>query len=189
MRKGLIYVVVIFLTGCIALTTERINVIPTPTIAPHKISTSGSYQIIGNDNTKVPYIAIINKDQDDARKIYARQNIRVIIERLLIEQFTSLGFTHITESPNSIIIDLQEFLAQIENSAMSHQIEATLIVSITAKTQNGQLVKTYTTNANRSGFLSASTKEVENILKEMLTLTLKEVATDNELNDYIKTNF
>ncbi|PFG55521.1 putative lipoprotein [Vibrio sp. ES.051] len=189
MKKLVLAASVALLAACSAPQQAQLNLMPESTLSTNPIVQGKSYSLTSKDVRAAQYIALVDNGRSNILPLHAKQNLRITLEEALEQQFSSQGFQTDLNSNNAIQLNVQEALVNVKHSVMENEMDAKVILDIIAETPQGKLVKTYTGTATRSGTLSASDADIEQILNDVVTLTLKEIANDPELRQYMQERF
>ncbi|WP_029852127.1 YajG family lipoprotein [Vibrio parahaemolyticus] len=189
MKKLLLAASVALLAACSAPQQPQLNLMPESTLSTNPIVQGKTYSLTSKDVRAAQYVALVDNGRSNILPLHAKQNLRIALEEALEKQFSSQGFHSDLNSNNAIELNVQEALVNVKHSVMENQMDAKMILEITAETPQGKLVKTYTGTAKRSGTLSASDSDIEETLNDVVTLTLKEIANDPELRQYMQERF
>ncbi|WP_194437518.1 YajG family lipoprotein [Vibrio fluminensis] len=189
MRKLVLAASIALLTACSAPQQAQLNFAPRAELSNSNIVNGSTFTLTSKDVRSAQYVALVDSGRSNIEPIHARQNVRVTLENALLEQFQSQGFRSSVNSENSVEIQVQELLVSVKHSVMENEMDARLVLELTAETPQGKLVKTYTGSAERTGALSASDEEIEQVLNDVANLVLREVANDRELQSYMQERF
>ncbi len=189
MKKLVLAASVALLAACSAPQQPQLNLMPETTLSTNPIVQGKSYSLTSKDVRAAQYVALVDNGRSNILPLHAKQNLRISLEEALEKQFSSQGFHSDLNSDNSIELEVQEALVNVKHSVMEKEMDAKVVLEITAETPQGKLVKTYTGTAKRSGTLSASDSDIEQTLNDVVALTLKEIANDPELRQYMQERF
>ncbi|GAB2654236.1 YajG family lipoprotein [Vibrio panuliri] len=189
MRKLVLAASIALLTACSAPQQEQINFTPRAELSNSNIVNGSSFTLTSKDVRSAQYVALVDSGRSNIEPIHSKQNVRITLENALLEQFQSQGFRSSVNSENAIVVEVQELLVSVKHSVMENEMDARLVLEITAETPQGKLVKTYTGTAERTGALSASNDEIQLVLNDVSNLVLREVANDRELQSYMQERF
>ncbi|MDA0146798.1 YajG family lipoprotein [Vibrio sp. LaRot3] len=189
MRKLVLAASMALLTACSAPQQEQLNFMPRAELSNSNIVNGSTFSLTSKDVRSAQYVALVDTGRANIEPIHSKQNVRIALENALLEQFQSQGFRSALNSENTIDVEVQEALVSVKHSVMENQMDAKLVIEITAETPKGKLVKTYTGTAQRNGALSASNEEIELVLNDVANLVLREVASDRELQSYMQERF
>ncbi|GAA5647264.1 MULTISPECIES: YajG family lipoprotein [Vibrio] len=189
MRKLVLAASMALLTACAAPQQEQINFLPKATLSNSDLVKGATYNLSSKDVRSAQYVALVDSGRSHIEPIHSKQNVRIAVETALADQLASQGFRTSVNSENVIEIEIQEALVNVKHSVMSNDMDAKVVLEVTAETPQGKLVKTYTGTAQRSGTLSASNQEIETVLNDTVNLVLKEISNDRELKQYMQERF
>jgi len=189
MRKLVLIASMALLTACSAPQQEQINFMPKAVLSNSDIVQDASFTLTSKDMRSAQYVALVDSGRSNIEPIHSKQNVRISIENALLDQFKSQGFRSTVNSENSIEVEVQEALVSVKHTVMENQMDGKVVLEITAETPQGKLVKTYTGTAKRTGVLSASNEEIEQVLNDVINLVLQEVSNDRELQNYMQERF
>ncbi|MDF2154382.1 YajG family lipoprotein [Vibrio sp. CAU 1672] len=189
MKKLALVASVALLAACSAPQQPQLNVMPETTLSTNPIVQGKTYSLTSKDVRAAQYVALVDNGRSNILPLHAKQNLRITIEEALEKQFASQGFRTDLNSNNTVELQVQEALINVKHSVMQNEMDAKVILEITAATPQGKLVKTYTGTAQRTGALSASDDDIEQTLNDVIALTLKEMANDAELRQYMQERF
>jgi len=189
MKKLVLAASVALLAACSAPQQPQLNLMPQTTLSTNSIVQGKTYSLTSQDVRAAQYVALVDNGRSNILPLHAKQNLRITLEDAFAQQFASQGFRTDLNSNNSIELEIQEALINVKHSVMENEMDAKVVIEITAETPEGKLVKTYTGTAKRSGTLSASDSDIEETLNDVISLTLKEAANDSELRQYMQERF
>ncbi|PJC86068.1 hypothetical protein CSW98_10855 [Vibrio sp. HA2012] len=191
MRKLFIAASLVLLAACSSPQQEepQINFIPHPTLSRQKLVDGLYLALESKDVRSAQYVALIDSGHNNIQPVHTRQNVRISLESALFDQLTSQGFQISVNSENSLSVEVQELLINVEHSIMANEMTARAVIQVTAETPAGKMVKTYRGKAHRTGTFSASDESIEEVLNDVTDLILKEIAYDQELLGYMKERF
>lgn len=191
MRKLFIVASLALLAACSMPQPEepQINFIPKPTLSTQRVVDGLSFALESKDIRSAQYVALVDSGRNNIQPIHAKQNVRISLESALFDQLTSQGFQVSVNSENTISLEIQELLINVQHSVMQNEMTGRAVIKVTAETPAGKLVKTYNGKAHRTGAFSASDAAIEEVLNDVTNLVLKEIAYDQELLSYMKERF
>ncbi|WP_047049892.1 YajG family lipoprotein [Vibrio mexicanus] len=189
MRKLVLAASVALLAACSAPQQEQINFMPKATLSNSDLVQGSTFTLTSKDVRSAQYVALVDSGRSNIEPIHSKQNVRIAIENALAEQFNSQGFRSTVNSENSVVVEIQEALVTVKHSVMENEMDGKVTIEVTAETPKGKLVKTYTGTGSRSGMLSASNEEVEQVLNDVTNLVVQEIANDSELRTYMQERF
>ena len=154
MKKLVLAASVALLAACSAPQQQpQLNLMPETTLSTNPIVQGKSYSLTSKDVRAAQYVALVDNGRSNILPLHAKQNLRISLEEALEKQFSSQGFHSDLNSDNSIELEVQEALVNVKHSVMENEMDAKVVLEITAETPQGKLVKTYTGTAKRSGTL------------------------------------
>jgi len=189
MKKLVLAASIALLAACSAPQQQQISFTPQAVVSKSDIVKNSTFTFTSKDVRSAQYVALVDSGRNNIEPIHARQNVRIALENALTEQFDSQGFTITVNSQNSVTLEIQEALVTVTHSIMENEMNGTVVLQLTAETPQGNMVKTYTGTAKRTGSLSASNEDIEMVLNDVVNLVLKEISEDAELKDYMKERF
>jgi uncharacterized lipoprotein len=189
MKKLLIIVSMMLLTACATSPQSQLNLMPKATLSNSDIVRGKSFMLTSKDIRAAQYIAIVDSGHSRVEPLHAKQNLRLTLDNILTQQFESQGFSIVPNSNNTITLTIDQALVTVTHSMMSNEMNAEVIIDVTAETPRGKLVRTYNGTAKRTGALSASNEDIELVLNDVLNLVLSKVANDQELQSYMVERF
>ncbi|SDH68901.1 uncharacterized lipoprotein [Vibrio xiamenensis] len=189
MKKFVLAASIALLTACSAPQQEQLSLKLQPQLSMNTIAQGKTFTLTSKDVRAAQYVALVDSGRSNIEPIHSKQNVRIALENALLEQFESQGFKNTVNSENNIQVEVQEALVSVKHSVMENQMDANLVLEVTAETPKGKLVKTYNGSAKRSGMLSASNDDIQAVLNDVMNLVLKEIASDSELQNYMKDRF
>ncbi len=189
MKKLVLAASVALLAACSAPQQPQLNLMPESTLSTNPIVQGKTYSLTSKDTRASQYVALVDNGRSNIVPLHAKQNLRITLEQALEQQFSSQGFRSDLNSNNVIELEVQQALVNVKHSVMENEMDAKVVVEVTAENPQGRLVKTYTGTAKRSGTLSASDSDIEQTLNDVISLTLKEIANDPELRNYMQERF
>ncbi|WPC74713.1 YajG family lipoprotein [Vibrio porteresiae] len=189
MKKLVLAASIALLTACAAPQQEQVNFMPKAVISNSDIVKNASFTLTSKDVRSAQYVALVDSGRNHIEPIHANQNVRIALENALAEQFGSQGFTVTVNSENSMTVEVEQALVNVKHSIMENQMDAKVVIQLTAETPKGRLVKTYTGTAKRTAALSADIQDVQMVFNDVVNNVLKEIANDSELQTYMKERF
>ncbi|MGR5350820.1 YajG family lipoprotein [Vibrio sp. DNB22_19_2] len=189
MKKLVLAASVALLAACSAPQQPQLNLMPETTLSTNPIVQGKTYSLTSKDLRAAQYVALVDNGRSNILPLHAKQSLRISLEEALEQQLSSQGFHSDLNSNNAIELEIQEVLVNVKHSVMENEMDAKAVLEITAETPQGKLVKTFTGTAKRSGTLSASDADIEQTLNDVIALTLKEMANDAELRQYMQERF
>ncbi len=189
MKKLVLAASVALLAACSSPQQPQLNLMPESTLSTNPIVQGKTYSLTSKDTRASQYVALVDNGRSNILPLHAKQNLRITLEQALEQQFSSQGFHSDLNSNNAVELKVQQALVNVKHSVMENEMDAKVVVEITAENPQGKLVKTYTGTAKRSGTLSASDSDIEQTLNDVISLTLKEIANDPELRNYMQERF
>ncbi|MCV5372422.1 YajG family lipoprotein, partial [Escherichia coli] len=85
------------------------------------------------------YVALVDNGRSNILPLHAKQNLRIALEEALEKQFSSQGFHADLNSNNAIELSVQEALVNVKHSVMENEMDAKVVLEITAETPEGKL--------------------------------------------------
>lgn len=189
MKKLVLAASVALLAACSAPQQPQLNLMPESTLSTNPIVQGKTYSLTSKDVRTAQYVALVDDGRSNILPLHTKQNLRISMEQALEKQFSSQGFHSDLNSNNIVELQVQEALVNVKNATMDNEMDAKVVVEITAENPQGRLVKTYTGTAKRSGTFGASNSDIEQTLNDVVNLTLKEIANDPELRMYMQERF
>ncbi|WED26035.1 YajG family lipoprotein [Vibrio sp. DW001] len=190
MKKLLIAASILLLAACSSSPKEpQVNFIPQTTTSQNKTVDNLMFSLDSKDVRSAQYVALIDSGRNNIQPVHAKQNIRITLESALQDQLQSQGFRTSVNSENSVTLEIQQLLVNVQHSIMSNEMDAKITLQITAETPAGKLVKIFNGSASKTGTFSASDSQIEQIVNDVTSLVLAEIANDAELNNYMKERF
>jgi len=189
MKKLVLAASIALLAACSAPQQQQISLNPTAVLSNSDIVTNSKFTLVSKDVRSAQYVALVDSGRNNIEPIHARQNVRIALENALSSQFDSQGFTITVNSENMLTLEIQEALVTVTHTIMENEMNGKVLLQLTAETPKGKLVKSYTGTAKRTGALSASNEDIEQVLNDVVNLVLKEIAADTELQNYMKERF
>jgi uncharacterized lipoprotein len=144
---------------------------------------------LSKDVRTAQYVAAVDNGHSRVEPLHTKQNLRITLDKVLNEQFQSQGFSIVDNSDNTVTLTIDQALVNVTHSVMSNEMNADVVIDITAETPQGKLVRTYNGTAKRTGAFSASNDDIEMVLNDVINLVLKKVANDQTLQAYMKERF
>lgn len=190
MKKLLVAASIIVLAACSSSPEEpQVNFMPKTTTSQNRVVDNLMFSLDSKDIRSAQYVALIDSGRNNIQPIHAKQNVRITLESALLEQLQSKGFRASVNSENTITLEIQQLLVNVQHSIMSNEMDAKITLQVTAETPVGKLVKTFNGTAMKTGTFSASDAQIEQIVNDVSSLVLAEIANDAELNNYMKERF
>ncbi|MGY2572800.1 YajG family lipoprotein [Vibrio sp. C8] len=189
MKKLVLAASIALLAACSAPQQQQVSFNPTAVLSNSDIVTNGKFTLVSKDVRSAQYVALVDSGRNNIEPVHARQNVRIALENALSSQFDSQGFTITVNSENMLTLEIQEALVTVTHTIMENEMNGKVLLQLTAETPKGKLVKSYTGTAKRTGALSASNEDIEQVLNDVVNLVLKEIAADTELQNYMKERF
>jgi uncharacterized lipoprotein len=189
MKKLIIAASIALLSACSSSSQQQIDFMPQATMSRNNIVQNKSFTLTSKDIRTAQYIGLIDSGRSHVEPVHSRQNIRIAIENALSQQFSSQGFHIGVDSNNTVTVEIQEALVSVKHSIMQNEMNANVILQVTAKTPTGKLVKTYHGTAKKTGIFSASNDDIQMVFNDVVNRVLKTIAEDKELRTYMKEHF
>ncbi|NLS13123.1 hypothetical protein HGP28_09500 [Vibrio sp. SM6] len=189
MKKWLFTASLVLLTACSAPQPPQLNFAPQAFLSTNPIADGKSFTLTSKDVRTAQYVALVDSGRANVIPLHAQQNLRITLENQLAKQLASQGFHTSMTSNNSVTMVLQDALVNVKHSVMENEMDALVVLAVTAETPKGKLVKTYTGTAKRTGVLSASDQDIEMVLNDVTNLVLADIAADKELQNYMRERF
>ena len=189
MRKLALVASIALLSACSAPQKEQINFTPEAVHSKVKLVQGKTFSLSSQDIRSAQYVALVDSGRSNIEPIHSRQNVRIALENALAEQFKSQGFDLSVNSPNSVELDIQELLVNVKHSVMKNEMDGKVVLVVTVETPKGKLVKTYTGTSKKTGLMSASNSNIQEVLNDLIDHVLKDIANDKELQTYMQENF
>ncbi|WCE29077.1 YajG family lipoprotein [Vibrio sp. SCSIO 43137] len=190
MKKLILAASVVLLAACSSSPQEpQVNFMPQITTSQNRVVDNLTLSLDSRDARSAQYVALVDSGRNNILPIHAKQNVRITLESALNDQLNAQGYRISVNSPNTLALEIRELLINVRHSVMSNEMEAKVTLQLTAETPAGKLVKTYNGSASKSGTFSASDAQIEEVLNDITSLVLKEIANDPELNNYMKERF
>lgn len=189
MKKLVIAASIALLSACSAPQQQQIDFSPQLTLSQSPIVEGKSFTMMSKDVRTAQYIALIDSGHANIEPVHSHQNVRITLENALSKQFASQGFNMSVNSENTVTAEIQEALVSVKHSLMESEMNASVILELTAETPTGKLVKTYRGTAKKTSPFSASNDDIEMVFNDVINLVLKKVADDDELKAYMQEHF
>ncbi|MFV0450276.1 MAG: YajG family lipoprotein [Vibrio sp.] len=189
MKKLVLAASIALLAACSAPQQQQVSFTPTAVLSNNDIVTNSKFTLVSKDVRSAQYVALVDSGRNNIEPVHARQNVRIALENALSSQFDSQGFTITVNSENTLTLEIQEALVTVTHTIMENEMNGKVLLQLTAETPKGKLVKSYTGTAKRTGALSASNEDIEQVLNDVVNLVLKEISSDTELQNYMKERF
>lgn len=190
MKKMFIAASMIVLAACSSTPEDpQVNFMPNTTTSQNKMVDNLAFSLDSKDVRTAQYIALVDSGRNNIQPIHAKQNVRMTLESALAEQMRSQGYSVSRNSDNSLSLEVQHLLVNVKHSVMSNEMDAAITLQLTAETPAGKLVKTFNGSAKKTGTFSASDAQIEQVVNDIASLVLAEIANDDELNNYMKERF
>lgn len=190
MKKLIFAASLVLLAACSSSPEEpQVNFMPNATTSQNRVVDNLAVSLDSKDVRSAQYVALIDTGRNNIQPVHAKQNVRITLESALTDQLLSQGYKITVNSQNTLTLEIVELLVNVKHSVMSNEMDAKVTLQITAETPEGKLVKTFNGTASKSGTFSASDAEIEQVINNITNLVLAEIATDKELNSYMKERF
>ena len=174
-----------FTTLLIACTSSPISIKLQPELSanqPSPLINKTTWKINSQDLRIAQYLIEISKEKGAATLVNGSQSSRLIIEKLLQQQWTKQGLIINTQSAHKINIQVIKLLAKVKQNLFSHQINSQVVINVQLKNGGKVFNKVYKSNANQEGPLNVSIEKTSKLLNTQLSQLLDEIVQDSELN-------
>ncbi len=189
MKKLLIAASLVLLTACSAPQQAQIDLMPEATLSNSDLVKGKSFVLLSKDIRAAQYVAIVDSGHSRVEPVHTKQNLRLTLDKALSEQFESQGFDIVANSNNTVTLTIDQALVTVKHSIMSNEMNADVVLEVTAETPAGKLIRTYNGTAKRTGTFSASNDDIQLVLNDVVNLVLEKIATDEELQSYMAERF
>lgn len=189
MKKLLVAASLVLLTACSAPPPPQIDLMPQATLSSSDLVKGKSFVLNSKDLRAAQYVAIVDSGHSRVEPLHSKQNLRLVLDQVLSEQFKSQGFSLVDSSNNTVTLAIDQALVTVSHSVMSNEMSADVVIDVIAETPAGKLVRTFNGTAKRTGAFSASNEEIEQVLNDVINLVLQNVANDQELQKYMMERF
>ncbi|CAM2911956.1 YajG family lipoprotein [Vibrio rarus] len=181
--------VTLFLSGCASPTDQQLNFTPQADNIKSTITQAKTLSLSTTDIRTAQYVALVNKGEDKALPIHAKQNTRTAFNSAFATLLQSQGFVISNNSDNSVEVEIEQVLVRVNSATFSNDMDAKITLKVTAETPTGKFVKTYTGSAKANNSMGASNEQIEHILNHVSKLVLNDIANDVELINYMEDKF
>lgn len=191
MKKLIVVASLAVLAACTSTQqdTPQVNFSPMAMTSQTTMVDNLTLSLDSKDIRSAQYIALVDNGRNNTYPVHTKQNVRIALETALLQQFRSQGYKVAVNSPNSVMLEVQELIIDVTNGMMTNEMRASIRLQITAENSDGKLVKTFVGSANNSSTFSATEFQIEEMLNRITNLVLIDIAKDAELNNYMKERF
>lgn len=188
MFRKIFYSLLVSLTlaGC-AKDTNTINVQPDialPAKDPGMAAVTVS--INGADQRPDQALAKINHD-NQLVSLMASRDLRFLLQEVLEKQMSARGYMIGPDAPIALQIIINKLDANVTQGNIRHSITTQADISVIARSKNGnQQIKSYRQTYSREGAFTATNEKIAEAINLTLSDTIKEMAKDTEIHDFIK---
>ncbi|MGF1680496.1 YajG family lipoprotein [Photobacterium minamisatsumaniensis] len=188
MKKLLVAASVLALTACSAPSEPQLTIAPEPVIAAQPIANGQAISIDSRDLRTAQFIAVVDSGRQSVQPLHATQNLRVTLEEALSRQLSAQGYNVTEKSNGTLRLDILEAMVNVKHSVMSHDLSSKIQLQLVVESPKGKFVKRYSGKSERNGAMSASVKDMELAMNNLMTAVLKDIYADPELNAYMQEN-
>ncbi|WIH26533.1 YajG family lipoprotein [Photobacterium damselae] len=189
-KTSFLALVTLLLSACASQPTAlpTIPLTPTLTLTHQSLNVSEPMQLQVNDLRQLKYIAIVDSGRNNVDAYQSRQPLTEVFHRALSQQLQSQGVKLVSQSSNKITIAIQTAQVNVDQSLVKYQMNTALQLSLTVTTSHGKFVKQYSGKASKEAPLEASLEDMQQSMDKLISSVLHDIATDAELNQYLKEN-
>ncbi|HIF9273440.1 TPA: YajG family lipoprotein [Photobacterium damselae] len=189
-KTSFLALVTLLLSACASQPTAlpTIPLTPTLTLTHQSLNVSEPMQLQVNDLRQLKYIAIVDSGRNNVDAYQSRQPLTGVFHRALSQQLQSQGVKLVSQSSNKMTIAIQTAQVNVDQSLVKYQMNTALQLSLTVTTSHGKFVKQYSGKASKEAPLEASLEDMQQSMDKLISSVLHDIATDAELNQYLKEN-
>ncbi len=189
-KTSFLALVTLLLSACASQPTAlpTIPLTPTLTLTHQSLNVSEPMQLQVNDFRQLKYIAIVDSGRNNVDAYQSRQPLTEVFLRALSQQLQSQGVKLVSQSSNKMTIAIQTAQVNVDQSLVKYQMNTALQLSLTVTTSHGKFVKQYSGKASKEAPLEASLEDMQQSMDKLISSVLHDIATDAELNQYLKEN-
>ncbi|HIF9437723.1 TPA: YajG family lipoprotein [Photobacterium damselae] len=189
-KTSFLALVTLLLSACASQPTAlpTIPLTPTLTLTHQSLNVSEPMQLQVNDFRQLKYIAIVDSGRNNVDAYQSRQLLTEVFHRALSQQLQSQGVKLVSQSSNKMTIAIQTAQVNVDQSLVKYQMNTALQLSLTVTTSHGKFVKQYSGKASKEAPLEASLEDMQQSMDKLISSVLHDIATDAELNQYLKEN-
>ncbi|WP_154139867.1 YajG family lipoprotein [Photobacterium damselae] len=189
-KTSFLALVTLLLSACASQPTAlpTIPLTPTLTLTHQSLNVSEPMQLQVNDLRQLKYIAIVDSGRNNVDAYQSRQPLTEVFLRALSQQLQSQGVKLVSQNSNKMTIAIQTAQVNVDQSLVKYQMNTALQLSLTVTTSHGKFVKQYSGKASKEAPLEASLEDMQQSMDKLISSVLHDIATDAELNQYLKEN-
>lgn len=179
---------IIGISGCSAPKETQLSITPEPTIFSIPVTTNTPLMLKSRDLRTAQFVALIDTGRKDVRPIHATTNLRVALEEALSRQLKAQGYLVNNDSTLTLRLDLLDALVKVKHSMLSNSMSANVQIQLVAQRESDKFVKRYMGKSTSKSAMSASNKDIEQMLNTLLEAVFNEMANDKQLTRFMTEN-
>lgn len=177
------------LAGCTARPDTTLNINPTMTLPQQDASLMGAtVSLAGEDLRQDPSLAKVNRDAQ-LLSLTPSRDMRFLMQEVLEKQLRARGYMVGPEGSVNVQVVINNLFADVQEGDLRYSISAKVDISIICQAKNGATqTKNFRSTHNVKGAFTATNKNIENVLNDALSSTIKDLAEDTSISDFIRQN-
>ncbi|WP_111740798.1 YajG family lipoprotein [Leminorella richardii] len=177
------------LAGCSTRPNTTLNINPEMTLPQQDTSLMGAtISLVSDDQRQDPSLAKLNRD-GQLLSLTPSRDMRFLMQEVLEKQLRARGYMVGPEGSVNVQVVINNLFADVQEGDLRYNISAKVDISIICQAKSGATqTKNFRSTHNVKGAFSATNKNVENVLNDALTSTIKEMAEDTSISDFIRQN-
>ncbi|MCD9506872.1 hypothetical protein GLP34_10250 [Photobacterium phosphoreum] len=190
MKKYVILASTLILSACAATQPPP----PPLTLTPTAVFTSKPWanhkalNLTSVDKAPNRYIAAIDSGTENVQVIQPQQPVSTTLRQALTQQLSGQGFRITDNATSTMVITVEKALVTVKQKLVKYNMHSELQLTLTVNTPDGQFIKRYSGRSSREDALKASPKDIATSMNKLMDSVLNEIASDSELNKYLKEN-
>ncbi|WP_283597692.1 YajG family lipoprotein [Photobacterium phosphoreum] len=188
-KKYVILASTLILSACAATQPP-----PPLTLTPTAVFTSKPWanhkalNLTSVDKAPNRYIAAIDSGTENVQVIQPQQPVSTTLRQALTQQLSGQGFRMTDNATSTMVITVEKALVTVKQKLVKYNMHSELQLTLTVNTPDGQFIKRYSGRSSREDALKASPKDIATSMNKLMDSVLNEIASDSELNKYLKEN-
>lgn len=187
LQKTLFISSLLTLISCAVIPTD-INIIPDLDLkaGTYTFTNQNAWQVDSKDLRIERHLVQIVDGEKVAQLINEHQSVRLLIEKNLSDTWLNNKLKIADQSDYKINIKLIKALATVEEKTVSYQVKSELILRIQVVHQGNIYVKSFKSNNQWEGPLTASIPRITKEMSAQFAELLNQIVQDEELNDKLQ---
>lgn len=187
MKKIFLLALAIILTGCGAQYPLTTNLNLSPSSQPSGMYlNSNSAALKGHDARKDSAVVMYQLKGKPTIEIPNEVAPQILITEMLADGLQKQGLSFESDAPVYIQLDINELVATVTRPKILYTATAKSRLSLTIKSSETTLTKTYSREANRDSPTRPAVQDLEKMLNGQLSDIVKQILKDEEIRSTIR---